>query len=241
MNEIPMYTSSGGFHSPLAWGVMFEKVTVSMYEYIHGVTVGAFGCIVHPHIPYIGASPDGIVVSPGERYGRMIEIKNIYNREITGIPKDEYWVQMQVQMEVCDLPLCDFVETRCCLYPSYDAWKDDDNDFRGAIIDTNGTYTYYYLWHFHGNVDECAFIIHNECKRTGGMAYWWYVDEYSCVYVQRHREWFASIVPYIEETWNIIEQRRRDGICEEKPSRRSRKGQCLVELEDHMMETTTQG
>ena len=42
----------------------------------------------------------------------MLEIKNIVNREITGIPKNEYWIQTQIQMETCDLSFCDFVETR---------------------------------------------------------------------------------------------------------------------------------
>jgi hypothetical protein len=42
----------------------------------------------------------------------MLEIKNIVNREINGIPKKEYWIQTQLQMEVCDLPECDFLETR---------------------------------------------------------------------------------------------------------------------------------
>jgi hypothetical protein len=42
----------------------------------------------------------------------MLEIKNISNRIIDGIPKEEYWVQMQIQMETCDLDECDFVETR---------------------------------------------------------------------------------------------------------------------------------
>ena len=42
----------------------------------------------------------------------MLEIKNIVNREINGIPKKEYWIQMQLQMEVCDLGECDFLETR---------------------------------------------------------------------------------------------------------------------------------
>ena len=43
----------------------------------------------------------------------MLEIKNIVNREITGIPKKEYWVQMQMQMEVCAIyEECDFLETR---------------------------------------------------------------------------------------------------------------------------------
>jgi hypothetical protein len=42
----------------------------------------------------------------------MLEIKNIVNRDITGEPLHHYWIQMQVQMEVCDLDVCDFLETR---------------------------------------------------------------------------------------------------------------------------------
>lgn len=37
---------------------------------------------------FLGASPDGINIEPNsEKYGVMLEIKNIVNREITGIPK----------------------------------------------------------------------------------------------------------------------------------------------------------
>ena len=47
-----------------------------------------FGCIQHPKYNFIGASPDGINIEPNcNRFGRMLEIKNIVNREITGIPK----------------------------------------------------------------------------------------------------------------------------------------------------------
>ena len=46
-----------------------------------------------------------------------MEIKNVVSREITGIPKKEYWVQMQLQMEVCDLDECDFLETKFIEYP----------------------------------------------------------------------------------------------------------------------------
>jgi hypothetical protein len=41
----------------------------------------------------------------------MVEIK-IYTTERYGIPTDNYWIQMQFQMEVCDLDECDFFETR---------------------------------------------------------------------------------------------------------------------------------
>ncbi|MEI6188663.1 MAG: hypothetical protein WCP46_09300, partial [Alphaproteobacteria bacterium] len=69
--------------------------------------------IPHKTLNYLAASPDGInTLESSERYGRMLEIKNIVNRDIDGIPKMEYWIQMQLQMEVCDLNECDFLETR---------------------------------------------------------------------------------------------------------------------------------
>ena len=40
--------------------------------------------------------------------GRMLEVKNMYNRDINGIPKEEYWIQMQIQLETCNLECCDF-------------------------------------------------------------------------------------------------------------------------------------
>ena len=66
----------------------------------------------------------------------MLEIKNIVNREINGIPKKEYWVQMQLQMEVCDLNECDFLETKFVEYEdsnsfyedSFKSENDDNND-----------------------------------------------------------------------------------------------------------------
>lgn len=106
----------------LKWGVMYEPISIKIYETLMGVNVDEFGCIPHAKYPFIGASPDGIVVAPfhtdNHRYGRLIEVKNIVNREITGIPKEEYWIQMQLQMEVCGLRECDFIETRFKEYES---------------------------------------------------------------------------------------------------------------------------
>ena len=47
------------------------------------------------------------------------------NRDITGIPKEEYWVQMQVQLETCDLEYCDFFETRFKEYVTADQYYED--------------------------------------------------------------------------------------------------------------------
>ena len=126
----------GSVHSPLHWGQRYEPLTVMVYERRNNTKLGEFGCIQHDTYPFIGASPDGINVDPASRiYGRMVEIKNIVNREITGKPKEEYWIQTQIQMEVCDLDECDFVETR---FKEYDSAADYIEDTPATATDTDG-------------------------------------------------------------------------------------------------------
>jgi len=111
------------------WGHKYEPLSVLYYEYTYNTTIEDFGCIQHENYAFLGASPDGINVDiDSQRYGRMLEIKNIVNREIDGIPKKEYWVQMQLQMEVCDLDECDFLETKFIEYPDYDSYELDTTD-----------------------------------------------------------------------------------------------------------------
>ena len=121
---------------PLTWGIKYEPLTAMVYEHLNpGATVRTtYGCIQHPVHSFIGASPDGIVVSPDSpKYGRMVEIKNIWNRAITGIPKLEYYVQMQFQMDVCELPACDFVETRFKEYgTAAECFADEEREREGA-------------------------------------------------------------------------------------------------------------
>lgn len=107
----PPISSSPG---SLDWGVCFEPVVTDMiYPQLRGdCVVGEFGCIEHPRMPGLGASPDGIVVGGPTKYvGRMVEIKCPTTRAYDPYKiKYEYWVQMQIQMEVCDLEECDFIE-----------------------------------------------------------------------------------------------------------------------------------
>lgn len=113
-------------NTSLHWGQKFEPLSVLIYEHKYKTQVEDFGCIQHPTYKFIGASPDGIIVNKNcDRYGRMLEIKNVVSRDINGIPKKEYWVQMQLQMEVCDLDECDFLETKFTEYTDYTAYKKD--------------------------------------------------------------------------------------------------------------------
>jgi putative phage-type endonuclease len=119
--------------SPLHWGQKYEPISVMYYEKEYDTRVGDFGCIQHEQFSFLGASPDGINndrLRP-HRFGRMLEIKNIVNREIDGNPKKEYWIQMQLQMETCDLGECDFLETR---FQEYETESDFLNDIN---VNTN--------------------------------------------------------------------------------------------------------
>jgi len=125
--------SGSGFtntSSPMHWGQRFEPVSQMIYQAMYNTKIQEFGCIRHRDHAFIGASPDGVNVDPeSERYGRMLEIKNPVNRELTGVPKPEYWVQMQGQMEVCDLDECDFLETVFKEYDSEEAfYKQSQSD-----------------------------------------------------------------------------------------------------------------
>jgi putative phage-type endonuclease len=131
---------------PLHWGQKYEPISVMLYEDMFQTKVDDFGCIPHATYPFLGASPDGIVVDKNSsRFGRMLEIKNPISRIITGIPKKEYWIQIQLQMEVCDLDECDFLETKFVEYENEAAFnedvllEDDDADENNDCPETDNT------------------------------------------------------------------------------------------------------
>jgi putative phage-type endonuclease len=222
--------------STLHWGVKYEPVTLMIYEYMFNTKSADFGCIPHPIHSFIGASPDGINIDESnvERFGRMIEIKNIFNREITGIPKEEYWVQCQIQMETCDLNECDFVETRFKEFTSEEEfYLDTEYEHKGIILyfvqRTNGygidiSYSipysnlpkYIYL-PLDVSLDKDTIQMWTEEQKLLNPNYilfktiYWYMDEISCVLIQRNTTWFNSILPRIKDTWDIIVKERKEG------------------------------
>ena len=226
---------SNSVNSPLHWGNKYEPVSIMLYENTFSTKVLDFGCIRHSKYPCIGASPDGINVDAASpRHGRMLEIKNIVNREITGIPTELYWIQMQIQMETCDLPECDFLETRFKEYESTDDfYADAIHQSRGVILyfveknamaNSKPRYEYMPMAEplYRSSVNNWI----SQRRHTLNDAYslytpiYWYLDEYSCVLVPRNHQWFAAAVPKILETWTTIETERTQGYEHRAPKKR---------------------
>ena len=227
--------------NPLNWGIKYEPVSIQIYEHKQiGTKVKTdYSCILHPAYPFIGASPDGIVIA-GEKTGRMVEVKNIYNREITRIPLDEYWIQMQIQMETCNLDECDFLETRIKEYETEVAFYEDSlAEFKGVILfflakpearseETTRKSPFFeymplYISLEKQNIQKWIEDM-QEKFRSDYVLYetvYWRLDEYSCVLVERNPDWFSTVLPKIETVWKMVECERITGYGHRAPNRRN--------------------
>jgi len=248
VNQSPPAPLQGPVNSPLHWGQRYEPVTVMVYEHRNQTTLGEFGCIQHETYPFIGASPDGINIDAAAPiFGRMVEIKNIVNREITGQPKEEYWIQTQIQMEVCDLDECDFVETRFKEYESKEEYAADGTTKEGYtakgnekgiilwfqtapvltqsghIVTPTQLYEYAPIGATPYEYDKWEVEIFAKHERLGSIwvrTIYWYLDEYSCVLVRRNRLWFEEAVKVLARVWATIKEERETGYEHRAPMKR---------------------
>jgi putative phage-type endonuclease len=229
--------TSYGMNTPMHWGVKYEPVTVMIYEDLYQTKIGEFGCIRHQDYEFIGASPDGINILPTSvKYGYMLEIKNIVNREITGIPKEEYWIQTQIQMETCKLDKCDFVETRIKEYENEEDFYNNtsNSEYRGVVLhfiksdfSENTEPIYHYMpLDIDLNIEAVNEWItqkKEELKSEGLVLFntlYWYLDEISCVLIERNRHWFSEAIFKIKEVWDIIQEEKHSGYEHRSPKRK---------------------
>lgn len=220
--------------SAMHWGNKYEPLSILLYEEKYKTKVSDFGCIPHKHIPFVAASPDGInTCETSLRYGRMLEVKNIVNREINGIPKLEYWIQMQVQMEVCNLNECDFLETRFSEYESVDEFMADGPTFqesseglpKGLIMYfiKNGQPFYEYA-PLNMTLEECQNWEMSKMEEHSALTWmktlYWKLNEMSCVLVLRNELWFRAATPLLNNIWQTIQHEKVNGYDHRAPNKR---------------------
>ena len=236
-DKFSMVNVNSTFH----WGQKYEPLSVQIYEHIYNTKIEDFGCIQHNTYKFLGASPDGINVDKNSNlYGRMLEIKNIVNREITGIPKKEYWIQTQLQMEVCDLDECDFLETKFTEYQNFSEFCNDGkektlkDEFKGIIMyfstkEGRPFYLYKPLQITdYTEIDnwEEQMIEKYESEQHNMLwikNHYWKLEKLSCVLILRNRKWFQDNIAQLEKVWNIILKERETGYEHRAPVKRVKK------------------
>jgi putative phage-type endonuclease len=220
-------------NTTLHHGQKYEPLSVMIYEDMYKTKIDDFGCIQHEKYSFLGASPDGINVDRNSlRYGRMLEIKNIVNREIDGIPKKEYWIQMQLQMEVCDLDECDFLETKFIEYENAESFYNDLTDKRKGVImyfHTKEGKPFYKYMPFtvvsFNDINEWQeqmidLYQSSEYNYVWIKDYYWKLDIVSCVLVCRNRQWFKDNIDELTKIWHTIVEERISGYEHRAPNRK---------------------
>lgn len=234
----------------IQWGVKYEPTATTFYEKTNQLTVVEFGLVPHPTLKIFGASPDGIcdIDSPGDYPGRMLEIKCPPKRKFTEEVPLHYWMQMQGQLETCDLEECDFLQVKFLEYFNEQEYLEDiylENDIEKVGYSENGypkglvltflsknekgekVYEYEYT-EFYQSCDElkewASKIIENY-KDKECVYNWWRIERYECTLVFRDKKWWLETVPKIIEFWEDVEHYRKIGNQEllDKKEKRKRK------------------
>lgn len=221
----------------MEWGVRYEDVATKFYEKLHSLHVVEFGLVPHRQFPIFGASPDGIcdIDSPPEYVGRMLEIKCPPRRQFTSDVPLHYWMQMQGQLETCDLEECDFLQVKLREYGSTEEYLQDTLLEEGSVkegyagngfpkglvlgfkqmIEGQPHYTYRYpplceamvcLESWKTRIIDEYDEPYDEC-----IDYWYRIDRYECTLVLRDRTWWTQTMPKIIDFWEDVEKYRREG------------------------------
>lgn len=129
---------------PITWGTVLEPIAIQLMEQSTASPSVALGLKLHDQYPFLGASPDGLQIIKGNP--RLIEIKCPKKRQITYRVPLEYWVQVQIAMEVWDIDEALYCEYKFDLTTEEPTTKDLTLTY-GQL--TRGVYWIYQdSWHY---------------------------------------------------------------------------------------------
>ena len=201
------------YMSPFDWGIRFEPVIRTIYSALTGTVVADVGRLYHRSLSNLAASPDGIVIEDTtptqERLGRLVEYKAPVTRKLLQKIPSEYYMQMQIQMEVADIDRCDYCEMK--FYSVYnDKMREPcakQTHYRGyiALIMKDGVLDRYEYSPLNAPADWTYVVDEDVNERVYERIEWW-LEDYYLETVVRDRAWFAGTIPIMEAFWYDVEE-----------------------------------
>jgi hypothetical protein len=226
MSSTVFCNNAEGSLSAFKWGWRYEPVVRSLYErcIAGGEVNGDIGRVRHPTLPRLAASPDGLILA-GVKQGRLLEIKCPITRDLTGEVPMEYWCQMQLQAEVCNVDAVEYVEARLSSLPyersnelSTTALAKAKQPWMGVVAVVSPTlfgppheYQYVYSPLFATSDMEAMLAWTPELAYEGRLierTIWWVSDWFTTT-VLRNRRWWSCIgQPAYESFWKDVDEAR---------------------------------
>ena len=181
----------------------------------------------------------------------MLEIKCPPIRKFTKEVPEHYWIQMQGQLETCDLEECDFLQVKLEEYSSEEEYQNDklfenENEKigysstkypKGLVLtflsnDEKGNKVYEYEYaDFYQTFEQLkewsSKILENETYQNKECIFnWWKIQRYECTLVGRDRQWWLETMPKIIDFWDDVEHYRRIGnqeLIQKKEDRKQKR------------------
>jgi len=210
------------------WGVKYEDVAIKFYEELFNVNILEFGMIPHPEFEAFGASPDGICDETGskEHIARMVEIKCPPKRKFTKSVPGHYLMQVQGQLEVCDLDECDFFQVKIEEYDSYEEYCNDIFEIDGTIQPGRTYLNYpkgivatfknqeklsYEYFPLNKTNPEIENIVEQYKKKENIFEIkYWKIERYECTLVHRDKDWWIDKIDKILDFYNDLLMYKND-------------------------------
>jgi putative phage-type endonuclease len=181
----------------LMWGTRFEPVAKKIYEERTKCNIIDVSCAQHPVYPFLGASPDGLIVplddGDSRRYGRLVEFKCPMSRaEKPEIPP-AYVHQMQMQMECTGIDECEYVEFRF-KQVTYNDWA--------KATETKGCFGVYddgrVVYDVEGHPEDCQVV-------------YWVLTSIKEDFVPKDPNWLSDHLPALQDFWTEVLEHRLKG------------------------------
>ena len=205
--QICFATPAEGKLTPFQWGWRYEPVVRQIFEMTVGPIDDTLGRIRHPTLPRLAASPDGIVVR-GDRAGRLVEIKSPISRKLTRCIPPDYWCQMQLQAEVCDVDAVEYIEIRFALGPPPPDYTYKYVGVISVVGSDPASYMYVYspLLRSYDEYTAPAGAV-EVCQ--------WHIEDMYTETVLRNRVWWASVgLPAYSAFWVDVDEERKKPVVE---------------------------
>jgi putative phage-type endonuclease len=194
------------------FGERYEPVADYVYETLHGLKLHHMNLVIHEKYPFLGASIDGLAINPKTKRINLTEFKVPYKRpphfdgstdteylSSTSHVKKNYWVQMQLQMEVLDVPENDYLDLKVVEPAEIFHLRGRPDRFCGYSF-TNPSDPKTYIYSFDLSPDDQE---RYENERPTGFSFW-SVEYYHLTTIHRNKNWFAGYLPLLQRLWKDV-------------------------------------
>ena len=207
----PAKKQDGPTVGALIWGTRFEPIAKEIYCHEEDVRVVDLTCVRHPEYSFIGASPDGLILTTNEKNGRLIELKCPISRsfdDTTPVP-DHYYHQMQLQIECTGLKECDYIEMQFKTM-NFSDWSVYDTRYKSCfVVTSDGTVTYKSI-HDTKSMDEWQTEIIGDKFMEVSIVYWILVKKRQKL-ILKDADWMPEHFPEMKTTWDEVLKHRAEG------------------------------